>query len=61
MDQKKKQEWTDAYHHATYLTSGRRVETSILAVGMMFHQSLEKAFEIWIGQATLRGGKVRRQ
>lgn len=54
MNEEQKKDWTDAWHHATYLTSGRNVDTSILAVGMMFQGTLETALAAWVNRTVMK-------
>jgi len=59
MHEAEKQDWRDAYHLAVGLVGKRGIETSLLAVGMMFQQSLDKNLEKWLTRIQLigKGGK----
>lgn len=57
MDESTKQEWREAYHLAHHLVAKRGIETSLLAVGMMLRQSLDKNLEKWLTQVRWDGDK----
>ena len=55
MDEITKQEWREAYRLAHDLVAKRGIETSLLAVGMMLRQSLDKNLEKWLTQVRWDG------